>query len=91
MAKIQPIVFPLNAGTATEMTVLILNFQTDATTCTTYYELKSEGTEEVPSKVLSNGNYTLTEEEYAAWGESNEWVEQCVANAIGVTIINQQV
>jgi hypothetical protein len=50
--------------------------------------LKSEGTEEVPSKVLSNGNYTLTEEEYAAWGESNEWVEQCVANAIGVTILS---
>ena len=88
MAKIQPITFPLNAGTATEMSVLILNFQTDATTCTTYYELKSEGTEEVPSKVLSNGNYTLTEEEYAAWGESNEWVEQCAANAIGVTILS---
>jgi hypothetical protein len=28
MAKIQPITFPLNAGTATEMSVLILNFQT---------------------------------------------------------------
>ena len=86
MAKIQPITFPLNAGTATEMSVLILNFETSATTCTTYYELKSdEGT------VLTNGNYTLTEEEFSAWGESNEWVEQCVANAIGVTIINQPV
>lgn len=87
MAKIQPIVFPLNQGTATEMSVLILNFQTDATTCTTYYELKSEATEEVPSKVLSNGNYTLTEQEFAAWGTDNAWVTECVANAIGVTII----
>ena len=87
MAKIQPVVFPLNAGTATEMTVLILNFETSATTCTTYYELKSEGTEEVTSKVLSNGNYTLTEEEFAAWGFDNEYVAECVANAIGVTII----
>jgi hypothetical protein len=86
MAKIQPIVFPLNAGTATEMTVLILNFETSATTCTTYYELKTEGTEEVPSKVLSNGNYTLTEEEFAEWGTDNEWVTECVAKAIGVTI-----
>lgn len=86
MAKIQPITFPLNAGTATEMTVLILNFPTDAVTCTTYYELKSEGTEETPSKVLSNGNYTLTDAEFAAWGEDNSWVEQCVANAIGVVI-----
>jgi len=82
MAKIQPIVFPLNQGTATELSVLILNFQTDATTCTTYYELKTdEGT------VLTNGNYTLTEQEFAAWGTNNEYVAECVANAIGVTII----
>jgi hypothetical protein len=67
MAKIQPVIFPLNAGTATEMTVLILNFETSATTCTTYYELKSEATDEVAAKVLSNGNYTLTEQEFAAW------------------------
>ena len=83
MAKIQPIKFPLNAGTATELTVLILNFTTDATTCTTYYELKSE-----EGAVLTNGNYTLTEEEFAAWGEDNKHVETCVANAIGVTILS---
>jgi hypothetical protein len=88
MAKIEPIKFPLNAGTATEMSVLILNFETSATTCTTYYELKSEATEEVPSKVLSNGNYTLTESEFAGWGEDNSWVEKCVAKAIGVTILS---
>jgi hypothetical protein len=82
MAKIQPIVFPLNAGTATEMSVLILNFETNATTCTTYYELKTE-----EGKVLSNGNYTLTEAEFAGWGTDNEYVAECVAKAIGVTII----
>ena len=82
MAKIEPIKFPLNAGTATEMSVLILNFETSATTCTTYYELKTE-----EGKVLSNGNYTLTESEFAAWGEDNSWVTECVAKAIGVTII----
>ena len=82
MAKIQPIKFPLNAGTATEMSVLILNFETTATTCTTYYELKTD-----EGAVLTNGNYTLTEEEFAAWGLDNAWVVECVANAIGVTII----
>ena len=87
MAKIQPVVFPLNAGTATEMTVLILNFETNATTCTTYYELKSEGTEEVPSKVLSNGNYTLTDVQFALWGFDNTVVDQYVAEAIGVVIV----
>jgi hypothetical protein len=82
MAKIQPVIFPLNAGTATEMTVLILNFETNAINCTTYYELKTD-----EGKVLSNGNYTLTEDEFAAWGTNNEYVAECVANAIGVTII----
>jgi len=83
MAKIQPIVFPLNQGTATEMSVLILNFETSATTCTTYYELKTdEGT------VLSNGNYTLTEDEFAAWGEDNTWVENCVAKDKNITILS---
>jgi hypothetical protein len=84
MAKIQPVKFPLNAGTATEMSVLILQHTTDAVTCTTYYELKTE-----EGKVLSNGNYTLTEEEFAAWGLDNSWVAQCTANAIGVTIIKE--
>jgi hypothetical protein len=83
MAKIQPIVFPLNAGTATEMSVLILNFETSAITCTTYYELKTD-----EGKVLSNGNYTLTEEEFKAWGNDNEWVAECVAMAIGVVILS---
>jgi hypothetical protein len=83
MAKIQPITFPLNQGTATEMSVLILNFETSATTCTTYYEIKTDD-----GKVLSNGNYTLTEQEFAAWGFDNEYVAECVASAIGVTILS---
>jgi hypothetical protein len=82
MAKIQPVIFPLNAGTATEMSVLILNFETSATTCTTYYELKTD-----EGAVLSNGNYTLTEDEFAVWGTDNEWVTERVAKSIGVTII----
>jgi hypothetical protein len=81
MAKIQPITFPLNAGIATEMSVLILNFPTDAETCTTYYELKTD-----EGKVLNNGNYTLTPEQFLLWGEDNSWVEECVAQSIGVTI-----
>jgi hypothetical protein len=83
MAKIQPVIFPLNQGTATELSVLILNFQTSAVTCTTYYELKSD-----KGTVLSNGNYTLTELEFAAWGTDNEYVAECVASEIGVTILS---
>ena len=86
MAKIQPITFPLNAGIATEMSVLILNFPTDAVTCTTYYELLTED-----GVMLSNGNYTLTDVQFALWGVDNTCVDGYVAEAIGVTIINQQV
>jgi hypothetical protein len=83
MAKIQPVIFPLNQGTATELSVLILQHTTDAITCGTYYELKTQ-----EGAVLTNGNYTLTTAEFEAWGTDNTWVETCVANAIGVTILS---
>ena len=79
---IEPIVYPLNEGTATRMTVLVLNFATDATTATTYWQLLTED-----GKQLSQGNYTLSEEEFANWGENNNFVNECVANAIGVVLI----
>lgn len=82
MAKIQPITFPLNQGTATEMSVLILNFETTATTCTTYWQLLTEDGQQ-----LSQGNYTLTEEQFASWGQDNNVVNEYVAEAIGVTIL----
>ena len=82
MSTIEPITFPLNKGIATKLNVLVLNFETSATTATTYYQLLSD--EDV---VLSDGNYTLTEEEFAQWGQDNKYVDTCVANAIGVTII----
>jgi hypothetical protein len=80
--EIQPVVFPLNQGTATRMTVLVLNFDTTATTCTTYWQLlTAEGQQ------LAQGNYTLTEQEFANWGTDNSVVNEYVANAIGVTIL----
>jgi hypothetical protein len=79
---IEPIVYPLNEGTATRMTVLVLNFATDATTATTYWQLLTED-----GKQLAQGNYTLSEEEFANWGENNNFVNECVANAIGVVLI----
>ena len=80
---IEPVVYPLNEGTAIRMTVLVLNFETTATTCTTYYELLTE-----EGKCLKADNYTLTEEQFAAWGLDNNVVNEYVAEAIGVTIIS---
>ena len=79
---IEPVVFPLGKGTATQMSVLILNFTTEATTCTTYWQLLTED-----GKKLDEDNYTLTEEEFASWGQDNNYVNQVVAEAIGVTLI----
>jgi hypothetical protein len=79
---IEPVVYPLNEGTATRMTVLVLNFTTEATTCTTYWQLLTE-----EGKQLSQGNYTLTEEQFATWGTDNNVVNEYVADAIGVTLL----
>jgi hypothetical protein len=79
---IEPIVYPLNAGTATQMSVLVLNFTTEATTCTTYWQLLTED-----GLQLSQGNYDLTPEQFASWGTDNNVVNEYVAAAIGVTLI----
>jgi hypothetical protein len=79
---IQPIVYPLNEGTATRLSVLVLNFETTAVTCTTYWQLLTD-----EGKQLSQGNYTLTEEQFLTWGTDNSVVNEYVAEAIGVTII----
>ena len=81
MAQIQPIDFPFT-GEATQLKVLILNFETDATTCTTYNELLTD-----EGVVCSSWNYTLTDEEFAEWGTDNTWVETCVANDKGIVIL----
>lgn len=81
MPAIQPVVFPI-IGTATQLNVLVLNFATDATTCTTYYQLTTaEGAQ------CAQGNYTLTEAEFAAWSDDNTYIDNLIANHIGVTII----
>jgi hypothetical protein len=81
MAQIQPIDFPFT-GEATQLKVLILNFPTDANTCTTYNELLTQD-----GTLCTAWNYTLTDEEFAEWGTDNTWVETCVANDKNITII----
>mgnify|MGYP000004705716 CR=1 FL=1 len=81
MAQIQPINFPFT-GEATILKVLILNFPTDANTCTTYNELLTD-----EGLMCTNWNYTLTDDEFAAWGEDNTWIENCVAKDKGIIIL----
>jgi hypothetical protein len=60
----------------------VLNFTTEATTCTTYWQLLT-----ADGKVVADDNYNLTEEEFAAWGTDNNVVNEYVAQAIGVVIL----
>jgi hypothetical protein len=82
MAKIQPIEFPLE-GTATTLEVTVLSFKTSDVTVVTYNKLLTdEGKEVIPG-----WNYSLTEAEYAAWGEDNSVVDDYVAADKGLVII----
>lgn len=93
MTQIQPIVFPI-LGTANELLVRVLSFETDAATANTYYELvevtettDANGNVITNNKQLANGNYTLTPEQFASWGEDNFYVVQCVATHLGITLV----
>jgi hypothetical protein len=82
MVNIQPVVFPI-VGTATKLTVTVLGFATNAKTCGTYYALMTDA----DVKVIE-GNYQLTEDEFASWGVDNNYINTIVANFLNVTIIN---
>lgn len=81
MAKIQPISFPF-IGTATDLRVIVLNFDTDAKQCTTYYEILTED-----RRQCTQGNYDLSEAEFAAWGEDNTYIDNLIATHLGITLI----
>ena len=83
MTKIEPVIFPI-IGTATKLSVLILNFLTSASTATTYYQLLTDD-----GVQCLQGNYQLTDEEFAAWGQDNSYIDDIVANHLGVVIINE--
>jgi hypothetical protein len=82
MAKIQPIDVP-HVGIGTTLEVTILPFKTSDVTAQTYNRILSdEGVEVVPA-----WNYTLSEDEYADWGEDNSVVDDYVAAAKGLVIV----
>lgn len=81
MTNINPVVFPI-LGTATKLQVTVLNFATNAETCSTYYALLTED-----DKRITEGNYLLTKEEFSNWGTDNSYIDAVVAAYLGVEII----
>jgi len=84
MKQIQPVVFPLNLGTAVILSAYCINDNL-STSATFYYALLSD-----TQVQLSQGNLTMTSQDYADW-TTNDYAYNWVAEQIDVTIIGNYV
>jgi hypothetical protein len=84
MKTIQPVVFPLNLGTATILNAYCINDNL-SDSATFYYALLSE-----TQSQLQQGNLTMTGQDYALW-VTNEYAYEWVAEQIDVTIVGDYV
>jgi hypothetical protein len=84
MKNIQPVVFPLNLGTATVLNAYCINDNL-STSATFYYALLSDAMAQ-----LSQGNLTMTGQDYADW-QTNSYAYDWIAAQIDVTIIGDYV
>lgn len=84
MKTIQPVVFPLNLGTATILNAYCINdnLSNSATFC---YALLNDA-----QSSLQQGNLTMTGEDYDNWA-TNDYAYNWVASEIDVTIIGDYV
>ena len=83
MKQIQPVVFPLNLGTATILNCV--GSDNFSTSVTIYYQLLSE-----ENQTLQAGNLSLSGADYEAYNTSpdgNEYIYQWTATELGVTLI----
>ena len=83
MKQIQPVVFPLNLGTANILNCV--GSDNFSTSVTIYYQLLSEENQQ-----LQTGNLTLEGFDYEAYNTSpdgNEYIYQWTATELGVTLI----
>ena len=83
MKQIQPVVFPLNLGTATILNCV--GSDNFSTSVTIYYQLLSETNQQ-----LQAGNLILEGFDYEAYNTStdgNEYIYQWTATQLGVTLV----
>ena len=83
MKQIQPVIFPLNLGTATILNCV--GSDNLSTSITIYYQLLTENNQQ-----LQQGNLYLSGFDYEAYNTSpdgNEYIYQWTASQIGVTLI----
>jgi hypothetical protein len=84
MKTIEPVVFPLNLGTATILNAYCINDNL-STSATFYYAILS-----ATESLLQQGNLTMTGEVYDNW-TTNDYAYNWVAEQIDVTITGDYV
>lgn len=80
MKQIEPVVFPLNLGTATILNAYCINDNL-SNSATFYYALLTD-----TESQLQQGNLTMTGQDYDNWA-TNDYAYNWVASEIDVTII----
>ena len=86
MTQIQPVVFPLNLGTAN---CFIMNISANNSIpggVLTYNLLDNSSN---PPARLAQGIFQLTEEQFLAHGSDKTWVINYIAEQLGVTIVTE--
>ena len=87
--RINPVPVGYPVKQATDLSVMVMPFNTDAKTCQLYYQLKIviDSVGEVPKKetVLADGNLTLTEAEFDAWARDNVYIENLALSKLQLT------
>jgi hypothetical protein len=88
MVQIEPLQIWSNGQTktASELDARIINDDLKSS-CTFYYELKGESTEEQAGVQLAQGNVTMDGEKYDSWDGSNDYAFQFIAEKINVKIV----
>lgn len=91
MIHINPIPVGFPSKQANGISIRIMPFQTNALSCSTYYQLINEievvnSDEEISkiSEVLAEGNSNITEEQFALWGSDNTYIEDIVLTNLGL-------
>ena len=78
--RISPIQTGIPIKTGTDLMIRPIIINTEATTCSVYYEVTSD-----IDGLLANGNIELSEAEYTAWGQDNTYVDELVLTRLNLT------
>lgn len=81
MAKIQPVEFPLNTGTAIEIEYHINANSTDEGAMISYFLISTEG------KRITINQLPLTDTDYRLHGTDRTWLFNHIASHIGAVLI----